>query len=374
MWTPTPDRDAGSVIALNMMLILRQMGFQLTFMPTSNFSFAPGYTQQLQRAGIEVLYGPYCRSVKQHLKQSGSRYNLVLMFRPATVNHFLEDVRRLCPQAKVLFHTQDLHFLRLTREASLFKDQGMQNAADEMKQKEYSAICKVDATIVVSTAELELLQPELPGEKIYALPLILDIRGSNKSFNDRRDLVFVGGFQHSPNTDAVLYFAIEVMPILRQRLPGVRLIAVGSNPPPEIIALACSDVVIAGFVENLNPLLDQMRVAVAPLRFGAGMKGKIGTAMAVGLPTVATSLAAEGMALTAGENILVADGAAALAEAVVQLYQDENLWDKLSLNGLEFSEKTWGGEAAWATLRDILNDIEIPSERENYPIKLFSPS
>ena len=374
MWTPTPDRDAGSVIALNMMLILRQMGFQLTFMPTSNFSFAPGYTQQLQRAGIEVLYGPYCRSVKQHLKQSGSRYNLVLMFRPATVNHFLEDVRRLCPQAKVLFHTQDLHFLRLAREASLFKDQGMQKAADEMKQKEFSAIRKVDATIVVSTAELELLQPELPGEKIYALPLILDIRGSNKSFNDRRDLVFVGGFQHSPNTDAVLYFAIEVMPILRQRLPGVRLIAVGSNPPPEIIALACSDVVIAGFVEDLNPLLDQMRVAVAPLRFGAGIKGKIGTAMAVGLPTVATSLAAEGMALTAGENILVADGAAALAEAVVQLYQDENLWDKLSLNGLEFSEKTWGGEAAWATLRDILNDIEIPSERENYPIKLFSPS
>lgn len=373
IWTPTPDRDAGSIIALNMMLILRQMGFQITFIPTGNFSYLTGYTQDLQRAGIEVLYGPYCTSVNQHLKQSGGRYSLVLMFRPGTINNYLEDVRRLCPQAKVLFHTQDLHFLRLTREAELFKHQGMQKAADEMKQKEFSAIRKVDATIVVSTAELELLQPELPDEKIYVLPLIMDIRGSDKSFNERRDIVFVGGYQHPPNTDAVLYFVTEVMPILRRQLPGVRFVAVGSNPPPEIVALASADVVIAGFIKDLNPLLDQMRVSVAPLRYGAGIKGKIGMAMAVGLPTVATPSAAEGMPLTHGENILVAEGAEAFAEAVIQLCQDEALWNKISRNGLAFAEQAWGGEAAWSKMHDILQDLGVPNTREKYPLKLFSP-
>lgn len=371
IWTPTPDRDAGSIIALNLMLILRQMGFQVTFIPTGNFSYLIGYTQDMQRAGIEVLYGTYCTSVKQHLSNSGGRYNLVFMFRPGTVNNYLKDVRKFCPQAKVLFHTQDLHFLRMTREAELFKDQGMQKAAGEMKLNEFSIIRKVDATIVVSTTELEILQLELPDEKIYVLPLIMDVCGSGKSFNERRDIVFVGGYQHPPNTDAVLYFVSEIMPILRRHLPGVRFIVVGSNPPPEIVALASDDVVIAGFVKDLDPLLDQMRVAVAPLRYGAGIKGKIGMALALGLPTVATLCAAEGMPLSHGENILVAEGAEAFAEAVIQLYQDEVLWNKISRNGLVFAEQAWGGEAAWLKLHEILQNIDVPNSRENYPLKLY---
>lgn len=371
MWTPTPDRDAGSVIALNLMLILRQMGFQVTFIPTGNFSYLAGYTQNLQRAGIEVLYGPYCTTVKQHLKKSGNRYDLVLMFRPAIVNNYLSDVRKFCRQAKVLFHTQDLHFLRLTREAELFKDAAMQKVADEMKQMEFAAIRKVDASIVVSTAELELLSPELPGEKIYVLPLIMDVRGSDKSFSDRRNIVFVGGYQHPPNMDAVQFFVTAVMPLLRQRLQGVIFYAVGGNPPAEIQALASDDVVITGHVQDLNPMLDQMRISIAPLRYGAGIKGKIGMAMAVGLPTVATSLAAEGMPVKHDENILVADGAEGLADAVTRLYQDEALWNMLSRNGLEFAEKAWGGEAAWSTLHDILHDMGVSSLREKHPLKLY---
>ena len=369
---PTPDRDAGSVTVFNLLLLLRQMGFQVTFIATGNFRYSPGYTQDLQRAGIEVLYSPFCISVKQHLRKSGGRYDLVFLFRPSVAQRYLKTVRSKCPKAKVLFHTVDLHYLRMAREAELLGSASKMRAAAQMKRTELAAILGVDAPIVHSTTELELLRPELPGKHIHVFPLILEVRGSDKTFKDRRDIVFVGGYSHAPNIDAVQYFVTEVMPILRRRLPGVRFYAVGSNPPAEILALQAEDVVFTGFVKDLNPLLDQMRVSVAPLRYGAGIKGKIGTAMAAGLPTVATSLAAEGMSLTHAENILVADGAEGLAEAVAQLYEDEVLWNRLSRNGLEFAEKAWGGEAAWAILHDILQDVGISSIRGENPLKLYS--
>jgi glycosyltransferase involved in cell wall biosynthesis len=200
----------------------------------------------------------------------------------------------------------------------------------------------------------------------------VDIQGSRKSFRDRRDIVFVGGYQHPPNVDAVKYFAEEVMPMLRQKLPGIRFYAVGSKPPPDILALASEDVIITGFVEELNPLLDRMRVSVAPLRYGAGIKGKIGTAMAVGLPVVATSLAAEGMSLTDGENILVADGAEALADTLVRIYQDEALWSHISENGLNFAEQVWGADAGWGILAMILADMGITVKRAAYSLSLHS--
>jgi len=369
----TPDLNAGSVTVLNLMLLLRQMGYQVTFIPVSNIRYAPGYTPDLQREGIEVLYFPYCTSVNQHLKESGERYDLVFILRPAVAKKYLKAIRKRCPKAKVLYHTVDLHYLRMAREAELLSSPAKMRAAEQMKRIELAAIRAADASIVHSTTELELLRPELPGDHIHVFPLIMEVRGTDKTFNQRRDIVFVGGYIHAPNTDAVQYFITEVMPILRRRLPGVRFFAVGNNPPAEILALATEDIVVTGYVKDLNPLLDQMRVSVAPLRYGAGIKGKIGTAMVVGLPTVATSLAAEGMSLTHGENILVADGAEALAESVAQLYQDEALWNKLSGNGLKFAENTWGGEAAWSTLHHILEDIGLPSVREKYPLKLYSP-
>lgn len=370
--TPTPNQDAGSVTVFNLMLLLREMDFQVTFIPEDNFLYMPDYTTALQRSGIEVLYAPYVTSVEQHLKESGQRYDLAFLFRPGVVERHLKTARNYCPKAKVLFHTVDLHFLRMSREAELQSDKAKQKAADEMKQRELAAIRAVDASIVHSTAELELLSPLLPDAKLHVFPLIMDIRGSSNTFADRKDIVFVGGYQHTPNVDAVQYFAEEIMPLLRKQHPGVRFYAVGSKPPAEIQALASEDIIITGFVEDLTPLLDKMRVAVAPLRYGAGIKGKIGTAMTVGLPVVGTSLAAEGMSLSDGENILVADGPEAIANAVARIYQDEALWDRISHNGLAFAEKTWGAEAAWGILDAILADLGIQAKRGDHPLSLYS--
>ena len=370
--TPTPNQDAGSLTAFNLLLLLREMDFQVTFIPEDNFLYMPEYTTALQRTGIEVLYAPYVTTVEEHLQEFGQRYDLAFLFRPGVVERHLKTIRKHSPQAKVLFETADLHHLRMHREAELYGDRIKKNAADEMKTRELWAISAVDATIVRSNAEMEILQPMVPDAKLFLFPLIMGSKGTSKTFAERRDLVFIGGYQHAPNVDAVQYFVAEIMPLLRKQIPGVRFYVVGSKPPAEIQALASEDVIITGFVEDLTPLLDKIRVSVAPLRYGAGIKGKIGTAMAVGLPVVATSLAAEGMSLTDGENICVADGAEGLAIAIIKIYQEESLWNRISNNGLCFAEKVWGAEAAWVIFASILLELGFNSVRGNNQLSLYA--
>jgi O-antigen biosynthesis protein len=353
--TPTPNQDAGSVTTYNLMLLLREMGFQVTFIPEDNFLYMPEYTTALQRNGIEVLYAPYLTSVEQHLKDYGSRYDLAFLFRPLVVERNIEAICHYCPQAKILYYSHDLHFLRMSREAELYQDVNKQKLAEEMKSRELEVLKSVDAAILVSPQELAQVQDYFfEKEKLHTLPLILNIPGTIRNFEEREGIVFVGGYQHTPNIDAVKYFVNEIMPFVREMLPGVTFYAVGSNPPAEILALAADDVIVKGFIDDLDSFFDQRRVSVAPLRYGAGIKGKVGTAMAAGLPVVATPLAIEGMCLTDKRNILVADTPKGLAEAIAKLYKNEKLWDEISLNGLNFARKEWGMETAWLGLAKVL--------------------
>jgi glycosyltransferase involved in cell wall biosynthesis len=200
----------------------------------------------------------------------------------------------------------------------------------------------------------------------------MDIKKPKTKFADRKNIIFIGGYQHTPNVDAVKFFVTEVMPLLRVKIPGVCFYAVGSNPPGEIQKLNCSDVVITGYVEDLVSLLETMKVSVAPLRYGAGIKGKIGTAMASGVPIVATNLAIEGMSIDVGESILVADSPSDIAACLANLYFDESLWEMVSNNGLKFAKTNWGDEAAYQVLRNILNEIHLGvPENSSRPLTLY---
>lgn len=370
--TPTPDQDAGSVSLYNIMMLLRDMNFQVTFIPEDNFLYVPDYTPALQREGIEVLYSPWTQTVEQHLQELGSRYDLVFLFRPTVVERNLPAVKKYCPQAKTLFYTHDLHHLRMAREAQLEDDTKKMRAAEAMKTREFAAINAVDLSILVSTAELELLKTEISDSRLAVFPLILDIPGTTITWAQRQDIVFVGGFQHTPNVDAMLYFAQEIMPHLRPLLPGVRLYIVGSKPPKKIQALQNSDITVLGFVDDLDSLLAKIRLSIAPLRFGAGIKGKVGTALAAGVPTVATSLAVEGMGLTDQENILIADDAEDFAQAIAQLYANEPLWNHLSEAGISFAENAWGANAAWQHLSNLLDTVGLAPALPSHPLRLYS--
>jgi glycosyltransferase involved in cell wall biosynthesis len=172
-------------------------------------------------------------------------------------------------------------------------------------------------------------------------------------FAQRRDLVFVGGFRHTPNVDAVRWFLQEVLPLLRPRLPQAVFHCIGGDVPDAIAALAREDAIIHGHLPSLEAAMNGMRVAVAPLRFGAGVKGKINLSMAHGQPVVATHCAVEGMHLQDGVDVLVADDAQAFADAVVRLYSDEDLWNRLARNGLENVARHFSLDAAREVVRRV---------------------
>ncbi len=174
----------------------------------------------------------------------------------------------------------------------------------------------------------------------------------------RHDLVFVGGFGHPPNADAMRWFVGEVFPRVRARLPAVRFHCIGADVPDALRTLASTQpgVEIHGHVPELAPYMDGCRLAVAPLRFGAGVKGKVNLSMAHGQPVVATSCAVEGMHLRDGEDVLVADDAAAFAAAVVRLYEDPALWSRLSANGLRNVAEHFSLDAARDTVRRLFLD------------------
>ena len=207
---------------------------------------------------------------------------------------------------------------------------------------------------MVSGAEREWLAHEAPGRAVEVLSNLHQVAGPGQSFAQRRDLVFVGGFRHPPNVDAAVWFAREVFPGIRARLPQVVFHCIGSDPSEAILALSALDgVVVHGHVPDLLPAMEGMRIAVAPLRYGAGVKGKVNLSMAHGQPVVATSCGVEGMHLQDGNDVLVADDVHAFAEAVVRLYQDEELWNRLARNGMENVARHFSMDAA----RDVVRRV-----------------
>ncbi len=367
--TPTPDRDAGSIFTLHMMKLFQMLGFKVTFIPEDNYLQMDRYTEDLQRIGIECLYAPYTTSLQQHLKESGELYDIVVIFRVTAATRDLPVVRQYCRQAKVIFHPADLHFLREMRQAELEQSDKLASQARETKQKELHIVRSVDRVMVHSSYEKQVLCEYIEADKVVVLPWVLEAPGSDVPFEKRRDLIYIGGYGHPPNVDAVLYFVHQIFPLVKSRIPGVKFYIVGSNPPPELEALSGPDIIVTGYVEVLEPLLDRMRLAVVPLRFGAGIKGKIGTSLSVGLPCVATPIAAEGMPLQPGRDILIADEPEAFADMVVKIYEDEALWHHVSENGIAHVRKHYSFQAGADIISSMLTSLETAHLAPPFDVK-----
>jgi len=372
--TPTPDKDSGSIDAFNHMLLLREMDFQVTFIPVDDINYMIPYSLNLQRNGIEVLYYPYIKSVEEHLENLGARYDLVIFSRVETAQRFMATVKAFCHKAKTLFFTVDLHFLRLERTATIEKSKSIALHAKEIKKQELDIMKQMDISTVISAYEYDLLLKikAISKAKLRLLPYTRQVDKKIKDFNNRKNIVFVGGFQHPPNIDAVKYFVSEIMPHVRKLIPGLKFYIVGSHMVSEIKALAARDIIIQGFVQDLPSFLSEFKLSVVPLRVGAGIKGKVGTSLSLGLPVISTSIGAEGMGLQNKENIIIEDKAQAFAEKLASTYKDKKLWGKLSKNGLAFAEKNRGASKGYENLSSILKDLNLPIKTKSYPLTLYS--
>ncbi len=216
-----------------------------------------------------------------------------------------------------------------------------------------------DLVLTVTETDRAEIQRELPEARVAVIPTIHLSRDPAPGFHERRrnSLLFVGGFAHPPNVDAVLFFCRDVLPLVKLGLPDLEVTIVGDKPPREIQDLRQSGVVVAGWVPELSSLLDSHRVSIAPLRFGAGIKGKIGEALAAGLPVVTTTVGAEGMGLEHEETAMIADSASAFADAVVRLCSDPNLHRKLSESGQRHALRHWGLDSVGRQLTNTMDGI-----------------
>jgi len=338
---PMPDRDAGSRFCVDMIGLIQELGYSVAFMP-ENLNYVESYTQNLQRRGVEVLFHPYCHSIDDHLKDRGSEYDAVIVHREYIVAAHVDSIRRYAPNAKIVFAVVDLHHLRELRQAEVEGNSAKLKRAEKTKERELSLVKATDCTLVYSTFEVAYLKGLCPGKEIALLGwtnAVADMPVVERE--GRADIVFIGGYGHPPNVDAVDYFLADIWPLVTAEVPNARFIIVGEKAPSRWLETGGPNVEVVGHIPDLNSLLGSARLSVAPLRFGAGFKGKIAICLAAGLPVVTTAVGMEGMGFTPGEEALVADDAATFAQLVVDLYRDDALWNKTSQSARAFAQRNF---------------------------------
>ncbi len=355
----TPDQDSGSLRTLRLLNILINMRYRVSFI-ADNPTFEWRYISDLQQAGVEVLYPPFEPSILDHLAAHGSRYALIVLSRHYVASKYFKVIKSFAPQAKIIFDTVDLHYLRLRRQTELDGNRQIARLAKLAYHEEMQLINACDLTLVVSDAEHSILAAEAPHASVMVLSNVHDPISSISPFAARRDILFVGSFQHPPNLDAINWYAKEIWPKVRKELPEVRTFIIGSKMPLELERMGkAAELDMLGYVPDLAPYLSGCRLSISPLRFGAGIKGKVNQSMGHGLPVVATSLSIEGMGVEPEQGILIGDDAESFADCIIRLYQDEALWNRISQGGLRNVKQKFSSEVARQSLEKIFQRLQI---------------
>lgn len=351
--TPDPTRDSGSLRLVNIMRLMRELGWQVTFMADNRRS-SPSEIAHLGSLGVQVLCKPWAPTLPAWLAREGKTLDAVMLCRHYVAPPHLPLLRKLVPNARVLFDTVDLHFLRERRAAEHADNPALARQAEASRQAELALIRACDVTLVVSPIEQKLIAEEVPEARVVLLSNVHELFGRTLPFESRHGLVFVGGFAHPPNVDAVDWLVSDIYPRVRASRPDIHLHLIGDIPESEHSRLEGPGIHIHGRVGDLTPWMEGSRVALAPLRYGAGVKGKVNMAMSHGVPVVATSIAAEGMSLMDGENVLLANDSASFAAAILRLHDDADLWLRLSDAALDNIRHHFSFDKARETLRQAL--------------------
>jgi glycosyltransferase involved in cell wall biosynthesis len=330
------------------------------------------YATALFDLGIGVSSG----SIKPIL--INKQFDLIVFefYKSATL--FLTSSRIYQPNAFIVVDTVDVHFHRMESKATLTKRKKDKIIAQRIKKDELCIYQKSDLVIAVSEEDKKILVENNDSLEVEVIPNIHAIPEKTEFRRESNSLIFVGSFTHEPNVDAIIYFCAEVQPLIRQNNSGVRLRIIGHAPPTKVTSLASEHVEVLGYVPSIAEYLEKSAISIAPLRFGGGIKGKIGEAMAHGLPVVTTSVGAEGFGSTPGEHLLIADTAHDFAHAIMELLSDEKKRLRLGANARQFIEERFSEKAAERRLVDtLLRATSIRpkqvswSDRAKYKARMF---
>lgn len=330
--------------------------------------YRPGddaYITLLERCGITVHAYSEQFSLRRLLKST--RFKFAILEYYYTAEYFIDRIRIVQAECRIVVDSVDVHYLRLQLKYDLTKAEADRDIYLQTKDRELAVYRKADAVITVTRDDAAVLLEEYPDIRYEVVPNIHEVNPIDAA-PERDTLIFVGAFSHAPNVDAVLYFCGEILPLIKKSKPDLRFTIIGSNPPEQIRMLENESIRVTGYVPETSPYLHRSQVSVAPLRWGAGMKGKIGEAMAHGIPVVTTTVGAQGMGLTDRKNVMIADSPTSFADAVLKLLNDGALYSKIRSNAIQVIEDNYAPNRVAQTMIAALERI---AERPVKSMKLL---
>jgi hypothetical protein len=309
--------------------------------------------------GAEII--PHDSDLSDWLRAYRDSTRFIWVARPPVFGDAISDIALHAPRIPLVYDMVDAHGQRMDRQFAQTGDPADREKAIADRRLERIAARSADVVVTLSDDDEDYIR-EVAGTPITCarIPNVHEVLDPDEipGCDSRSGLLFVGGFDHAPNGDAVEYMVNEIMPLLIAEIPDIHLTVVGSNPPDSIRAMANEHVTIAGWVAELDPVYAATRVVVAPLRYGAGVKGKIGEALAKGVPTVTTSIGNNGMMLEPGRDIEIADKAELFADRVIGLYRNRDAWERMSAHGLERIDQLFGKESIQLRLDKLLAQLD----------------
>lgn len=356
---PQPDRDSGSMDMMHTIDNFHDLGFRVLFAADAEFDVHNTYKVDLLSMGILCVSSMNCTSIAAFIDKYGATIDVFFLSRVHSGGKYYEIVCRFAGAARMIFNTVDLHFLREAREAALRKDRVMGFFAAETQEREIYLTRQADATIVVAQQDKLQLEALVPGARLYEMPLIRACVESVPKFEERSGIGFIGSYNHPPNIDAVHYLTSHIWPLIRARIPNCKLYLAGSGLPEDVCSELPEDVEYLGYVRDLDAWFSSIRVVVAPLRYGAGAKGKVASSLAHGVPCVATPIAAEGMRLTEGLQLSIANDPQSFADSVAEIYVDADVWQHYSASGLRFAQSQLSKKAGLRRYACMLQDLGV---------------
>ncbi len=361
-YVPHIDQDAGSKSTFSYIKVFLDMGYSVKFIGDNFFPHQP-YTSILQQMGIEVLYGNwYYLNWKDWLQANGHYFDVVFANRPHITIKYI-DILREYTNAKIIYYGHDLHHVREMREYEITGNEESLKSSKYWKNIEYDIMDKADVIYYPSYVEINKIVSEHPEYKDHARAIPVYMYEKPHDFElipakEKKDIMFVGGFGHKPNIDAACWFVNEILPKILKKYPNLVFHIIGSKPTDEVKALASDNVIVHGFVsdEDLIDFYHNTRMAVVPLRYGAGMKGKVVESLYYQIPLVTTDIGAEGMP-EADSVMVIQNEADSIADAVVELYEDFTKLDEMSAKTKEYIEKYFSEKAAAAIVKESLKGV-----------------
>lgn len=357
---PNAESSAGDLAIIGLLLNLQQLGFSSVFVPLTmaDKTDATSFSQQY---GVHVpcAQDGY-RNAEDFVARTGKDFATFFIIGRESAQSVLSMCRIVAPSARIIFHAPDVAFLREERAANVVSGVDAKMVADFNKRIELSLMQQSDLVMTVSNEDAKVLQHAgLSVPVAIHQALNVPVRENTPGFDVRKDMFFLGNFDHKPNIDGILWCCQKIWPSILEQMPDVRLHIIGSHG--EILERDLSHVkgvFFHGFVPDLEPLLLSMRLCLAPLRYGAGIKGKVAMSLGAGIPCVCTSIAAEGMLLVNNETVSIADNSSDFVDAAIRLYSDKVLWSKLAMLGKEHVQKHFTLEANKNSLCHLLKEFK----------------